>query len=160
MWLIRSVLGFRHGQRFALATLWVLAFAVSAWIAADIFWRLAAPRPLGLPSILVSDPEQAAGRVVAQHWMGHAQATAAPVPSGHVVLHGLATGSPGHPGFAVLSIDGGVAQGVVETEEVKSGLVLARILPDRVELRSADGATTLVPLSADIKAEPVTSPQR
>jgi hypothetical protein len=66
------------------------------------------------------------------------------VPTGPVAATGgqisvlaVVTGTDGHPGWAVLSVDGGPQQGVVEGQDIRPGLSLVRVLADGIELPGA-----------------------
>lgn len=118
---------------------WLLALGLAAWVAAELFWRFAAPPPAIFPVVSESDAERAAQAIAGRHFMGEAVAVAARSDAGRFALFGLLTGDEKHPGFAVLAVDGGAAQGVVAGQEVVPGVALARIFADHVELRSNAG---------------------
>ncbi len=40
---------------------WGCALAMTAWVAADLFWRFSAPRPPALPVASLADPPSPAG---------------------------------------------------------------------------------------------------
>lgn len=118
---------------------WLLALCLAAWVAADLFWRFAAPRPAVFPIAAESDTGRAAQAIASRHFMGEVAVAAPTSDAGRFSLFGVVTGDEQRPGFAVLAVDGGAAQGVVAGGEVVPGVVLARILADHVELVSATG---------------------
>lgn len=125
---------------------WLVAVGVVAWVAADLFWRVAAPPPAVFPVVAESDAGRAAQAVAGRHFMGESALAAVRNEAGRFALFGVVTGDEKRPGFAVLAVDGGAPQGVVAGQEVLPGVVLARIFADHVELRS-DAGTQNVSLS-------------
>ena len=104
---------------------WGLALAVTAWVAADLFWRFSAPSAPALPVASLADPQAAAQAIASRHLMGQAAAgstAAAPVQPGRYALQAVVTGSGKRPGWAVISVDGGAQQGVVEGQEFRPGV--------------------------------------
>lgn len=128
---------------------WAIALAIAAWVAVDLFWRFATPRPPALPVATEADPQRAAQAIASRHLLGQGAApgaqniTAAP---SRYSLQAVVTGADGRPGWAVLTIDGGPQQGFVEGQDIRPGLQLARVLPDSVELL-ASGARQRVMLA-------------
>lgn len=122
--------------RFAPVLAWAAALAVGAWVGADLFWRFTAPRPAALPVTPVTDPQQAARAVAGRHLMGAGDAGVAEVvaSASRYTLQAVVTGAQGRPGWAVIATDGGSQQGYVEGQEISPGVVLARVLPDAVEI--------------------------
>lgn len=134
---------------------WALALSVTAWVAADLFWRFSAPARPALPASGLSEPQAAADAITSRHPMGLGRSgapTAAPVAARYT-LQAVVTGGDGRPGWAVLSADGGPQAGVVEGQEFQPGITLARVFADRVEL-SVGGASQSVPLSSRGNAGP------
>lgn len=116
---------------------WGLALAVTAWVAADLFWRFSAPSAPALPVASLADPQAAAQAIASRHLMGQAatgSTAAAPVQPGRFALQAVVTGSGTRPGWAVISVDGGAQQGVVEGQEFRPGVTLALVKGDAVEL--------------------------
>lgn len=128
---------------------WLVALGFAAWVAAELFWRFAAPRPEIFPVSVESDAGRAAQVIAGRHFMGEAAAVAVRSDAGRFALFGVLTGDEARPGFAVLAVDGGAARGVVAGQEVVPGVVLARIFADHAELRSNAG-TQDVPLSSPV----------
>lgn len=135
------------GRHYATLLAWGLALGFAAWVAADLFWRLALPRATVLLPVAESDALAAAQRVGERHLMGVSAHEAGGEAAGNFVLYGVATGDERHPGFAVISMNGGPAQGVVLGQEVAPSVVLAAIQADGVELSGAAGKQR-VPLSS------------
>ncbi len=128
---------------------WSLALAVTAWVAADLFWRFSAPRAAALPVAAQAAPQAAAQAIASRHLMGSvgssAQAAAAVAPSRYAA-HAVVTGADGRPGWAILSIDGGPQQGFVEGQPIQPGTTLARVRPDAVDI-AIGGATQTIALA-------------
>lgn len=120
------------------ALAWGVALAVTAWVAADLFWRLSAPRPPALPVASHSDPRVAAQAVSSRHLMGDTVqgAVAGPLNTAptRFALQAVVTGSGGRPGWAILSIDGGPQQGIVEGQEIQPGMRLERVQSNSIEI--------------------------
>jgi len=128
---------------------WGLALAVTAWVAADLFWRFSAPSAPALPVASLADPQAAAQAIASRHLMGQVTAggtAAAPVQPGRYTLQAVVTGSGQRPGWAIISVDGGAQQGIVEGQEVRPGVTLALVKGDAVEL-SIGGARQTVRLA-------------
>ena len=128
---------------------WSLALAVTAWVAADLFWRFSAPRAVALPVAAQADPQAAAQAIASRHLMGSAgasgQAAAAVTPSRYAA-HAVVTGADGRPGWAILSIDGGPQQGLVEGQPIQPGTTLAEVRAESVLITSG-GATQSIALA-------------
>ena len=131
------------GRHYATLLAWGLALGFAAWVAADLFWRLAAPRATPVVPVIEGDATAAAQRIGERHLMGVAASETGGEAAGSFVLHGVATGDERHPGFAVISMNGGPAQGVVLGQEVAPGVVLAGIGADSVELAGRTGKQRL-----------------
>jgi len=124
---------------------WGLALAFAAWVVADLFWRLLAPHPAVFPILSESDPVKSAQVIGARHFMGEGAAPlAGGGDNGRFALFGVVTGDERHPGFAVLGVDGATPTGVLLGQEIAPGVVLTRILADRVELRSGTETQSLL----------------
>lgn len=128
---------------------WALALSVTAWVAADLFWRFSAPARPALPPGSLAEPQAAADAIASRHPMGlgHSGSPAAEPVAARYTLRAVVTGSDGRPGWAILSADGGPQTGVVEGQEYQPGVTLAHVFADRVEL-SVGGARQSVPLSS------------
>lgn len=141
----RSLTAIFAWQRQLTLLTWFAALAFSAWVVADLFWRLAAPSPSISLFSAQRDPAVAAGHIAEQHLFGAASSTPGPDDIGRIVLYGTVTGDDRHPGFAIISIDGGPAKETVAGQELLPGLALSHIGPDRIELSGTSGTRT-VPL--------------
>jgi len=117
---------------------WTLALGVVAWVLAVSVWGLIAPGKVLFPYVDVIDPDVAAGKVAALHLFGE-QVVRRRHGQGQIRLDAVIAGVQGRQGYAVISVDGGRAQGKAYGEEVAKGVVLSRISFDRVELDSAQG---------------------
>lgn len=125
---------------------WGLALAVTAWVAADLFWRFSAPSAPALPVASLADPQAAAQAIASRHLMGQVTAggtATAPVQPGRYTLQAVVTGSGQRPGWAIISVDGGAQQGIVEGQEVRPGVTLALVRGDAVELAIGGARQTI-----------------
>ncbi len=132
--------------RLGTALAWGTALAVTAWVAADLFWRFSAPPAPALPVASVADPQRAAEAIASRHLMGQpaaGSAAAAPVATTRHTLQAVVTGSGGRPGWAIIAIDGGAQQGFVEGQEIRPGVTLAAVRGDAVELSTGGMRQTL-----------------
>lgn len=124
---------------------WGVALALSAWVAADLFWRFSAPRAPALPVASLADPQAAAQAIASRHLMG--QSAGGPVsvtaPVGRYTLQAVVTGSNGRPGWAVIAIDGGAQQGFVEGQEIQPGVTLSSVGRDSIELATGGAHQTI-----------------
>lgn len=140
-----SRLSWPRAARFITPLTWGVALALSAWVAADLFWRFSAPRPPALPVAAMADPQAAAQAIASRHLMG--QAAGGPVviaaPVGRYTLQAVVTGSNGRPGWAVIAIDGGAQQGFVEGQEIQPGVTLASVGRDSIELSTGGARQTI-----------------
>ncbi|WP_374487100.1 type II secretion system protein N [Zoogloea sp.] len=140
-----SRLSWPRAARFVTPLAWGVALALSAWVAADLFWRFSAPRAPALPVATVADPQAAAQAIASRHLMG--QSTGGPVaiaaPVGRYTLQAVVTGSNGRPGWAVIAIDGGAQQGFVEGQEIQPGVTLASVGRDSIELSTGGARQTI-----------------
>ena len=132
-----SGISWQRAARLGPMLAWGLALAVTAWVAADLFWRFSAPSAPALPVASLADPQAAAQAIASRHLMGQAAAgstAAAPVQPGRYALQAVVTGSGKRPGWAVISVDGGAQQGIVEGQEVRPGVTLALVKGDSIEI--------------------------
>nr|MBL8412411.1 hypothetical protein [Dechloromonas sp.] len=141
---LRSVTTPFAWQRHLTVLVWFAALGFCAWVVTDLFWRLAAPRPSMSIAVGESDPAKAVGLIGERRLFGASGTAPGTEDGGHIVLFGAVTGDERHPGFAILSIDGGPAKDVVIGQELAPGLVLSRIGPDRIELSGASGTRSVL----------------
>ena len=146
--LVPSRLSWPSATRIAPLLAWGAALSITAWVGADLFWRATAPRPAALPVAIPSDPQVAAQSIAGRHLMGQATpgGPAAPVAAPErYALQAVVTGGDGRPGWAILSVDGGPQQGIVEGQDIQPGVRLLRLHADNVEI-SSGGARRVVRL--------------
>lgn len=145
-----SRLPWQRAARLGPLLAWSLALAVTAWVAADLFWRFSAPRAPALPFAAQADPQAAAQAIASRHLMGRSadtgQAAGAPAASSRFVAHAVVTGAEGRPGWAILSIDGGAQQGFVEGQPIQPGTTLTEVRAESVLITSG-GATQTIALA-------------
>ena len=100
-----SRLPWQRAARLGPLLAWSLALAVTAWVAADLFWRFSAPRAPALPFAAQADPQAAAQAIASRHLMGRSadtgQAAGAPAASSRFIAHAVVTGAEGRPGWAI-----------------------------------------------------------
>ncbi|MDD2987374.1 MAG: type II secretion system protein N [Zoogloea sp.] len=142
-------LSWQSAMRIGPVLAWAVALSVTAWVGADLFWRFSAPRAPALPVASPSDPQLAAQAIASRHLMGNTAtgtSTAGPAiaASGRYALQAIVTGSGGRPGWAVLSIDGGPQQGVVEGQEFHPGVRLAKVLADSIQITTGSSTQTVM----------------
>jgi general secretion pathway protein C len=139
-----SRLPWLRAARFVTPLAWGVALALSAWVAADLFWRFSAPRAPALPVATVADPQAAAQAIASRHLMGQSSGPAAiAAPVSRYTLQAVVTGSDGRPGWAVIAIDGGAQQGFVEGQEIQPGVTLASVGRDSIELSTGGARQTI-----------------
>ncbi len=155
----------RRLQVIAIPVAWLLALALVAAVCATLFWRFTAPPMIELPVRLDTDPRAVAQRIAGQQPFGGEAATAA-VPTHAAVADtrftviGVATGFAGGPGFALLKDGNGDPRAFVAGDEIASGIHLARILPDGVEIdRGGKTERIRLPAVETTGIEPATSPE-
>lgn len=145
-----SRLPWQRAARLGPMLAWSLALAVTAWVAAELFWRFSAPRAPALPFAAQADPQAAAQAIASRHLMGRGadtdQAAGAPAASSRYAAHAVVTGAEGRPGWAILSIDGGPQQGFVEGQPIQPGTTLARVRAESVDIATG-GATQTIALA-------------
>ncbi|MDQ8021200.1 MAG: type II secretion system protein N [Moraxellaceae bacterium] len=128
---------------------WAAALALTAWLGAHWYWRLAAP-PVEMASHTpLLDPLAAAQEVASRHLFGKpAQDTqvAAPVAglSTRFKVLGLMSHSAGRePGFAILQESGQPPVSAVEGTEFAPGLKVLRVNADSVEIGAGNAREVL-----------------
>jgi hypothetical protein len=129
-------LPWQRAMRLGPVLAWGCALAITAWVAADLFWRFNAPRPPALPVASLADPQAAAQAIASRHLMGQSAAgpTAAAAAPSRYTLQAVVTGSAGRPGWAVIAVDGGAQQGFVEGQDIQPGVSLALVRSDSIEI--------------------------
>lgn len=116
---------------------WALALALCAWVAAALFWQLAAPAPVVAVAHHETDARRLAARIGLH--VGHS----APVPDDALVpaaladasytITGIATGFGALPGFVILQADDGSTLSLSAGQTLPDGRRLARLLPESAE---------------------------
>ncbi|MFT4171418.1 MAG: type II secretion system protein N [Rhodocyclaceae bacterium] len=140
------------------ALAWALALALTAWIAAIWYWRVAAPRPEQSVYAAQTDPAAAAREIATRHVFGApAQVASEAPPPSQFQLLGVAANSGPSRGFAILQIVGQQPMPVIQGEELAPGVRLEKILPQSVEL-SIGGVRQTVPLSQSSAVPPAPLP--
>jgi general secretion pathway protein C len=139
------------------ALAWAVALALTAWIAAIWYWRLAAPRPEQSVYAAQTDPVAAAREVATRHVFGAPAQVATVAPPSQFQLLGVAANSGPSRGFAILQIVGQQAVPVIQGEELAPGVRLEKILPQSVEL-SIGGVRQSVPLTQSSAIPPAPLP--
>jgi len=128
----------RPGLRWLPVLAWLVVLTFAAWASADLFWRFTRPAPVAALPASETDPVKAARLLASRNPFG----TTASLPvvasqegrGPDYILVGLATGFGDDPGFALLQSGTDAPIPVLVGESPTPGVVLRRILPDRVEL--------------------------
>ena len=117
---------------------WGLVMVLGAAVTVDLYRRLATPRPLPLPVAAAADPQLAGAAIAGRHLMGIAssegQLAEAQALASAFTLQAAVSGAGGRPGWAVIASDNGKQQAYLEGEEIKPGVILAKVVGDHVEL--------------------------
>ncbi|MDB5799887.1 MAG: alpha,2-mannosidase [Rhodocyclales bacterium] len=128
---------------------WLLALALSAWIAATWYWHLSGTPVQSAQPSPVSDPLAAAQDIASRQLFG-ASVSAVPVEAAqtqNLMLMGVSTRWGKLPGFAVIK-DGTFPSGsFIEGEEIAPGVKLLHVLPDSIEI-DRNGTREQIRLSA------------
>jgi len=114
---------------------WLVAIALTAWIAAGWYWRIKSPSAPSLPAAISTDPTGVARGLSARHFFGEVVQAAAPVITSRYTLVGVSANLSDGGGFAIVKIDDQAAMPFVVGEEIQPGVVFARALPDAIELK-------------------------
>ncbi|MEC5396398.1 type II secretion system protein N [Uliginosibacterium sp. H1] len=120
---------------------WAAALALTAWLGAHWYWRLAAPPVETARHTPLVEPLAAAQEIASRHLFGMPAADSAPVAaapgalaSRFKVLGLMAHSSDRQPGFAILQESGQPAVSAVEGREFAPGLKVVRVTADSVEI--------------------------
>lgn len=130
---------------------WVLALALCALVAAELFWQLAAPKAVGAVARHEPDPRKVAVRI-GLHAGGdlpaadNAPERAAP-PDARYTVTGIATGFGALPGFVILQADDGSTLSLSPGQTLPDGRRLVRLLPEVAEFE-LDGRRSSLALPA------------
>lgn len=126
----------RAPQKLFVGATWALAIALSAWLAANWYWRLnGTPLQSARPSP-VSDPIEAAQDIASRQLFGTppvAATVSAAAPSNLQVI-GVSTRWGKLPGYAVIKDGASAATSFVEGEEISPGVKLVQVLPEAIEV--------------------------
>lgn len=133
------------------------AAAVALWLASGWAWTLFGERPAPPPLPQTPGAAEAARTVGSAHLFGTPASAAVPAVSYRLL--GVAANSRAVPGFAILVEEGKPPMPVVEGTEIEPGVVLRRVLPDRVEIdRGGSVAVVRLPEKAIPGADAAPSP--
>jgi general secretion pathway protein C len=133
-----------------------LAAAIAAallWYAAGLFWAVFAPAARHEATTPELAADVVAARVVTRHVFGEATtaaAAAAPVaaePGTAITLRGVIAGTRRGKGYAIVSSDGQASATVAEGQEIRPGVRLDAVYPNRIEI-SRNGARETIALPA------------
>ena len=125
---------------------WIAALALTAWLAAGWFWRLASPPSVILANADVSDPVAAARSITQRHLFAEATRSPSGVtlqsPQAYTLI-GAMTASGKQPGFAILAEPGKPPVSAIEGEQFAPGITLGKVEPDKVTLLREGKSETL-----------------
>lgn len=135
---------------------WGLVIVLGAAGALDLYRRLATPRLPALPVAAAADPQLAGEAIAGRHLMGitgsEGQLAEAQALASAFTLQAAVSGAGGRPGWAVIASDNGKQQAYLEGEEIKPGVILAKVVGDHVELAIGGARLTValaVPTAGD-----------
>ncbi|WP_341678527.1 type II secretion system protein N [Niveibacterium sp. SC-1] len=114
---------------------WLVAIALTAWVAAGWYWRIKSPSAPSLPTAVSTDPAGVARSLSSRHFFGEIVQEAAPVIASRYTLVGVSANLADGGGFAIVKIDDQTAMPFVVGEEIQPGVVFVRALPDAIELK-------------------------
>ena len=138
----------RFADKLIPALAWTLALVVTGLVAVNLLGMLG-ERPAGNAlQAQQSSPDLAAGAIAGRHLMGEAVGDAA-IPGAaesRFTLHAVVTAAPGHPGWAVLAVDGGSQSSYLEGAEILPGTRLLAVSANHVVIESG-GTRRELPLS-------------
>ncbi|GAA5159790.1 type II secretion system protein N [Viridibacterium curvum] len=135
-------------QKLIVSLCWLAALAFTAWVAAAWFWRLQASPTQSSIAVAAADPQVAAQDVASRQLFGQppAQATAVTAPPPSIVVIGVQTRWGKLPGYAIIRDGGSPSQSWVEGENLASGVKLARVRADGIEVER-NGNTEFIALN-------------
>jgi hypothetical protein len=129
---------------------WLIG-VLALWYAAGVFWQVMTPAaPVAAPAF-VSDPQEQAMRLAAQHVFGEATAAsssggAAIVSNSSIVVRGVIAAQGRRKGVAIVSIDGQPPVTIAEGEDIRSGVRLEQVLSNQISI-NRQGVRETIPLS-------------
>ncbi len=130
---------------------WLLALALCAWVAAELFWQFAAPTPVAAVARHEPDARKVAARIGLH--IGRAAAVADTVPvrtaaqDARYTVTGIATGFGALPGFVILQAGDGSTLSLSPGQALPDGRRLVRLLPESAEFE-LDGRRSTLALPA------------
>ncbi len=134
------------------AMAWTMALALCAWVAATLFWQLAAPAPVAAAVPHETDARKLAARIGL--YVGHsapvtdrAPVVAAALADTPYAVTGIATGFGALPGFVILQAADGSSLSLSPGEALPDGRRLVRLLAESAEFE-LDGRSSSLALPA------------
>lgn len=130
---------------------WLLALTFCAWVAAELFWQLAAPAPVAAVARHETDARKVAARIGLHVGRAASVANNAPMraaaPEARYTVTGIATGFGALPGFAILQAEDGSSLSLSPGQALPDGRRLVRLLPETAEFE-LDGRRSSLALPA------------
>ena len=130
---------------------WLLALALCAWVAAELFWQLAAPTAVATVAQHEPDARKVALRIGLHVGRAVPAADSAPAraayPDARYTVTGIATGFGALPGFVILQADDGSTLSLSPGQALPDGRRLVRLLPETAEFE-LDGRRSSLALPA------------
>lgn len=130
---------------------WLLALAFCAWVAAELFWQLAAPAPVAAVARHEPDARKVAARIGLHIGRASVVAHMAPAraarPDVRYTVTGIATGFGALPGFVILQGEDGSTVSLSPGQALPDGRRLLRLMPEAAEFE-LDGRRSVLALPA------------
>jgi|GEM_PF-5986683 len=130
---------------------WLLALTFCGWVAAELFWQLAAPAPVAAVARHEPDARKVAARIGLHVGRAAPVADEAPMraagPDARYTVTGIATGFGALPGFVILQTADGSTFSLSPGQALPDGRRLVRLLAESAEFE-LDGRRSSLALPA------------
>lgn len=135
--------------------LMLFAVVLGLWLAAGVFWQLTTPAVRPLVPEFNATPSHQANALTARHLFGEATAgtLASVAAASDFVLRGVIADHRKQQGFAIIVVDGQAPVTVAEGKDIRPGVRLEKIYPNRIEI-SRQGVREAVLLTPANTANP------
>lgn len=155
---------FLRSRRWLVASAWLLALVLTAWVASRLVLHFTSPTPPAVSPPPLPTAEEAVRQIAAATLFDGAAPKAAKTaaPAAQYRLIGVATGFGTWSGFALIQANGGATQAVPLGAELAPGVRLVRLEARAAEIER-NGARETIPLAQDTAAVTsgvLTSPPR
>lgn len=138
---------------------WLLALSFCAWVAAELFWQLAAPSPVGAVARHEPDARKVAARIGLHTGRSAQEAATAAAPDARYTVTGIATGFGTLPGFVILQAADGSTLSLSPGQALPDGRVLTQLRAEAAEFE-LEGRRSLLalPTRGSDSGEPLRPP--